>query len=287
MCTARHGAALLLSLALSACDTGAPEQLPAPSVSPTQQARDEALQQRLQMPSPGTRIIFRDGLVSVTAADVPQLALLAQLAKQAGFGLDLFHRDWSSVTLSFNEVPVETALGYILGKIPYEVSYLTNSQNESPVIERIRVGEASTEGEYRAKALAALNTKHLNAKPPLDVDVSMDQLLALSDQEKIEILAHLSPSANNLPLLLDFLKNNRDTEIRISAMAALENADSPQALDAIVEVLKDSDPQMVLAAIDSIEFAGGVEQIFALEALSQHPSPTVRKAADEAIEFLR
>lgn len=279
----RSAAALALCLWLSACDTGAPTAPPkseapsaAESAEPVQSARPPATQ---------AQVSFRNGRVSVTANDTPQLALLAQLAKQAGFGLDLFHRDWTSVTLSFSDVPLETALGYILADTPYEVLYSTHL-SEPPSIDRIRVGEAPLD-DYRAKALVALNNKEFNVAPSLDMVVSMDQIQALSDQEKIELLAYLPPSAENLPVLLDFLVNHTDTEIRISAMAALENADSPQALEAIVEVLKDPDPQMVLAAIDSIEFAGGVEQIFALEALSQHPSPSVQRAANEAIDFLR
>lgn len=283
MLALRNGIALLFCVALSACDTGESEQPPV-SITPPQ-TRDEAPTQIRVASTPDMRVLVRNGKVSITASDAPQLALLAQLAKQADFGLDLFYRDWSSVTLSFNEVPLETALGYILADTPYEVFYRSGSL--SPTIDRVRIGQAPDDEGYREKVLALANSKHFNATPSLNLDVSMDQLLALSDQEKIEVLAHLPPSANNLPLLLDFLKNNRDTEVRISAMAALENANSPEALDAIVEVLGDSDPQMVLAAIDSIEFAGSVEQIFALEPLLQHASPSIRHAASEAIEFLR
>nr|WP_298142194.1 HEAT repeat domain-containing protein [uncultured Pseudomonas sp.] len=281
----RNGIALLLCVVLSACDTGEPEQPPVQSSRP--QARDEASIQTLVKPVTDVQVMVRNGRVSITATDAPQLALLAQLAKQAGFGLDLFHRDWSSVTLSLNEVSLEKALSYILAGTSYEVFYRPGSGSQSPMIDRVRIGKAPNDEEYRAKALAIANSKHFNATPSLNLDVSMDQLLALNDQEKIEVLAHLPPSANNLPLLLDFMKNDSDAEVRISAMAALENANSPEALDAIVEVLGDPDPKMVLAAIDSIEFAGGVEQIFALEPLLQHTSPSIRRAASEAIDFLR
>lgn len=280
----RSATAFALCLSISACDTGAPTPPPTSGTLPTVESVEPA--QSVRPPATRAQVSFRNGRVSVTANDTPQLALLAQLAKQAGFGLDLFHRDWASVTLSFSNVPLETALGYILAGTPYEVLY-NSSLSGPPSVDRVRVGESPLDNEYREKALVALSNKGFNVTPLLDMAVSTDQVLALSDQEKIALLAHLPPSEQNLPVLLDFLGNYADTEVRISAMAALENADSPQALEAIVEVLKDPDPQMVLAAIDSIEFAGGVEQIFALEALSQHPSPSVQRAANEAIDFLR
>lgn len=288
----RVGVLLTLFLSLTACDIGDSVQ---PSASTEPPASSGAITAELdgaaaRSPTENRpQVRYQQGRVSITATDTPQLVLLAQLAKQAGFGLELFHRDWKSVTLSLSNVPVETALSGILADAPYQVSYRPTVSGVSRQIERVRVGigDKADPAEAQARALSAMNEKSFKVSPALDVATSMDQVLSMSDQEKVGFLAHLTPSTENLPVLVDILKNYNDAEVRIAAMASLENAEDPQALEAIIEVLADPDPQIVLAAIDSIEFAGGTEQIFVLEPLLQHPSPTVRTATSEAMDFLR
>lgn len=279
-----------LCLALSACDVGDSTQSSASTApAPAEVTTAEKVAVAAPTTNSNPQIMYRSGLVSITATDTPQLVLLAQLAKQAGFGLELFHRDWKSVTLSLSNVPVETALSGILADAPYQVSYRPTVSGVSRQIERVRVGvgDKADPAEAQARALSAMNEKSFKVSPALDVATSMDQVLSMSDQEKVGFLAHLTPSTENLPVLVDILKNYNDAEVRIAAMASLENAEDPQALEAIIEVLADPDPQIVLAAIDSIEFAGSTEQIFVLEPLLQHPSPTVRTATSEAMDFLR
>ncbi|MGH8353007.1 MAG: HEAT repeat domain-containing protein [Pseudomonas sp.] len=281
---------LALCLSLSACDAGDSEQS---SISTASAPSEVTAEDNVAVAAPAAesrpQVMYLRGQVSIIATDTPQLVLLAQLAKQAGFGLELFHRDWKSVTLSLSNVSVETALSSILADAPYQVSYRSAVNGVSRQIARVRVGtrDQTDPAKALAKALTEKNNKNFNARPSLEVATSMDQVLSMSDPVKVDFLAHLTPSAENLPVLVDILKNYKDTEVRIAAMASLENAEAPQALNAIIEVLDDPDPQIVLAAIDSIEFAGSTEQIFALEPLLQHPSPVVQIAASEAIDFLR
>lgn len=274
-----------LCLALSACDAGDATQPSASTVSaPVRATTAEKVAVAAPTIDSNPHIVYRSGRVSISASDTPQLVLLAQLAKQAGFGLELFHRDWKSVTLSLSNVSLETALRGILGDAPYQVSYRSTANAVSRQIARIRVGLGDRAAPAKTQAK---HEKSFKLSPSLDVATSMDQVLSMSDQVKVEFLSHLSPSMDNLPVLVDILKNYKDAEVRIAAMASLENAETPQALEAIIGVLTDPDPRIVLAAVDSIEFAGSTEHIFVLEPLLQHPSPAVQRAAGEAMDFLR
>ena len=51
--------------------------------------------------------------------------------------------------------------------------------------------------------------------------------------------------------------------------------------------LKDSDAEVVLEAIDALEFVGDENVLADLRRLLDHPNPEVREAAQDAIEYLQ
>lgn len=242
-------------------------------------------------------IDYQNGLVTISAIDVSQLALLGQLSEKAGFGLQINYQQWVSVSLTMSNASLESVVKAILGPVPHEIVYRADVPGPARIVQLLRIGEVpslSDSGKRAAQSMAErlkamnqskpkLGSESLEPEPP----ISKDQVLAMSDEEKIEFLPFVEPSEANLPILVDLMKNYAQPDVRIAAMASLENSDNPQAVTAIVELFADPDPKIVLAAIDSIEFAGSSSNIQSLERLLQHPSVAVQSAAREAIDFLR
>jgi HEAT repeat protein len=54
-----------------------------------------------------------------------------------------------------------------------------------------------------------------------------------------------------------------------------------------VRALSDSDPEVVLEAIDALEFVGDENVAGDLRRLSDHPNQEVREAAEDALEYLQ
>ena len=62
------------------------------------------------------------------------------------------------------------------------------------------------------------------------------------------------------------------------------NAANP---DVRILIIEDSDDQVVVEVLDSLEFAGSERDIVYIEPLLAHANPAVVQAAEEAIEYLR
>jgi hypothetical protein len=225
--------------------------------------------------STASAVIVENGLVNISAVDVSQLDLLRELAKQAGFNLQLYHQDWDTVSLTMTKASFEDVIKTILGPVPHEIHFRPDA---SGVIEYVSVGDESDEEQ------ADVSENEEDAEAEV---ISKDQVTAMSDEEKLDFLPFVEPSAENFPVLVDFMKNDTNAEVRIAAMAAVENAETPEAVKAIVDLLADADSRIVLAAIDSLEFAGSEADIKSLEPLLKHPDPEVQSAVRDAIDFLR
>ena len=75
--------------------------------------------------------------------------------------------------------------------------------------------------------------------------------------------------------------------MRISVISQLEDADEePEAIAGLVTALGDDNPEVVIEAIDAIEFVGDSSQIRDLQRYSDHPNEEVREAIADAIEYL-
>ena len=88
-------------------------------------------------------------------------------------------------------------------------------------------------------------------------------------------------------LLADALSHDPDPRVRAEAANQLGYADSIGAVRALLRALKDSDPTVVAAAVESLGFTADDSVIPDLEPLLQHPDAQVREQAKRVIEFLR
>jgi hypothetical protein len=294
------GIVFLLALQLTACGGDSADQKNTPALKPDSSVAAAAL--AVEKPKPvgadnasktNPLVQYKDGLVSVSAVDVSQRVLLVQLSKKVGFGLQLNYQQWSSVSLTMTEVPVDEVLKAILGPIPHKIFFRADVPGPARVVQGLLVGEPQDTSQLASRTANSMadRLQKMNLPRPEQVEqqepISKDQVMAMSDEEKVKFLAFVEPSEANMPVLLDMLKSYPDADVRIAVMASIENADTPQAAQAIVELFNDADPKIVLAAIDSIEFAGSEANIQSLQPLLQHPNPAVQSAAREAIDFLR
>jgi HEAT repeat protein len=99
-------------------------------------------------------------------------------------------------------------------------------------------------------------------------------------------VASLEPEAEGLQQLERALAADPDPLVRIAATEALADGDSFGAVEALLRALSDSDPSVVIAALDGLEFAADETVIPRLQPMLQHPAPEVRAKAAETIEFL-
>ncbi len=83
------------------------------------------------------------------------------------------------------------------------------------------------------------------------------------------------------------LKSDPDAEVRATIVDRLGEEVSPSTLAALVGALGDRDPEVVLRAIEVLEFEAEDWLIPELEPLLAHSDPEVREAAQDAIAFLK
>jgi len=96
----------------------------------------------------------------------------------------------------------------------------------------------------------------------------------------------IPPEDEGLEVLLVLIKSNPDPMIRAAAVAQLDDAESFVATEAAVLALQDSSPEVVLQALDTLEFIGDESVVRYIEEILDHPSENIRKTAEEAIDFL-
>jgi HEAT repeat protein len=121
-----------------------------------------------------------------------------------------------------------------------------------------------------------------------DVDYESQDLLASSSAEdRIEGLEQLDPDeAPQLRLLEELVADDPDPEVRVAAVETLADAFQHGAIPGLIRALDDPDPRVVVAAIEGVSFAGDATLIPDLVPLVGHRDPEVREAAVEAIELL-
>jgi len=83
------------------------------------------------------------------------------------------------------------------------------------------------------------------------------------------------------------LQSDPDAEVRASIVDRLGEEESAAATAAVAAALRDRDPEVVLRAIEVLEFDAGDWLIPELERLLAHPDQEVREAAEDAILYLK
>ncbi len=115
-------------------------------------------------------------------------------------------------------------------------------------------------------------------------------LEALDDPDpetRVDAVFWIDLEGGALEQLISMLESDPDAEVRASIVDRLGDEESPAATAAVTTALRDRDPEVVLRAIEVLEFDGGDWLIPELEQLRSHPDPEVREAAEDSLLYLK
>jgi len=160
------------------------------------------------------------------------------------------------------------------------------------------VNQAELKGSKRKlsdKEGIALNSKKI-FYPSIEnrdsLDAEESAYLDNSKSKKIELFVteldinKFDLEGKELDTLIEIIKTNQDPEMRSLALERLSNAESYIAIETTILALNDDSVEVVLQALDTIEFIGDESVIRYIEKLLYHHTAEVRDAAREAIDFL-
>lgn len=251
--------------------------------------------------SPSLSVDFRDGLLSIAAADVPWATLLGELQAKTGVVMRPFHRAAGSLTASFNDVTFELALKKLFGvdanfiflydaenapmrssgsgiALPSEVWVFSGGQQPSSGV-TIRMWSSGETAHERTAEDPAAGAGRLAALADLDAAVRKDAAESLGESE-----------AGNgdwaVEALSQALQSDSDLEVRKAAAAALARIGTAQALTAFRLALNDSEVEVRESAIEAISNLGGKQALVIIRDALHDPDEQVRNAARVAIEEL-
>ena len=115
-------------------------------------------------------------------------------------------------------------------------------------------------------------------------------LEALDDPDpetRVDAVFWIDLEGGALEQLVSMLESDPDAEVRASIVDRLGDEESPAATAAVTTALRDREPEVVLRAIEVLEFDGGDWLIPELERLLSHPDPEVREAAEDSLLYLK
>ena len=143
----------------------------------------------------------------------------------------------------------------------------------------LRPGEV---GDSLQRALAELADED---EPPHEEEALRDLESADAETRMRAVLA-LEAEGEGLTALIDAIESDPDPRVRAAATVGLEESEEFAAVQALVGALDDPNPEVVVEAVDSLEFAGDASVVPSLEPLLGHSDARVRKAAADAIRLL-
>ncbi len=114
----------------------------------------------------------------------------------------------------------------------------------------------------------------------------LSELDSSDPEARIDAADWIDLKGQGLERMISLLKSDPDAEVRATIVDRLGEETSPSALAALVGALRDPDPEVVLQAIEVLEFEAEEWLIPELEPLLAHFDPEVRETAEDAIEFL-
>jgi hypothetical protein len=266
----------ILLLAALACRPEEPPAQPAPPPARRAAARAPA---RVEAKEP--RVVVRrqaDGTFRVVARGAPRFHVLQELARAAG----LVTRPGAGrvasrrLELDLDGVSLEAALGAILGDVAHTLHY-------EPA------GAGSAEVSLRAVTVGApVPPPIARASAPVGEPGAAGARRSARPER-----SERPPDTSELAELTERLARDPSAEARAQAadaLAAVEGGeDAFRAADALLEALRDSDPGVVVAAVQALEDLHDVlpdpRIRRAVAALARHPDPHVREAVSSFREW--
>ena len=104
---------------------------------------------------------------------------------------------------------------------------------------------------------------------------------------RVDAAESLYPDAEGIAALAAAVTDDPEAAVRVAAAESLGHSlEDPAAVAGLLRALGDPDPEVVVAALESIEFVGDHTIIPELQFLLEHPDAEVREATLDAIDWL-
>jgi hypothetical protein len=292
--------AALLAVACSGGeDALAPGAEPAPPAAAPAPAASEATPGALDaaLPAAGEwHLAFANGVVSVDAFDAPRRPLLEALAQRAGFALEAAPGNWPPLTLRLEAQPLEIALPLLVGELEYRAEWIGGDgahrlaklvvggpRDAAALVDGValRPGEVSDSLERALKAFA-----DEDASEALSEEDALALMASEDADARLRAVLALEGEGAGLAALTSAIERDPDPRVRAAATVGLEDSEEVIAIQALLGALDDPHPEVIIEAIDSLEFAADASIVPQLQPLLSHPDPRVRQAAANAIRLL-
>jgi len=284
----------------------------APDPAATIVAESKSAPDRPIPPHGKAYVEYSDGRVTIRSDGSLQLAVLEQLAAQAGFEIIARRTQARPITLNIERASLIDAIALILDGVFYTLGYEFDEASETRILARVEIGEALENGAANLAKAAPSNGQQIRDRVPSaaqqpaararsDRGGTVSEADATEQAEQAEMLAELdSPDPETradaadwidlegeaLERMISLLESDPDPVVRATIVDRLGEEITATTLAALVNALRDPDPEVVLEAIDVLEFEAEDWLIPELEPLLAHSDPEVREAAQDAIEYL-
>jgi hypothetical protein len=252
---------------------------------------------RVRPASHTAHVEYVDGFATIHCDGAHQIAVLEQLAEQAGFAVVAGNVDGRPISLQIERATLIDAIASILDGLEYDVEYAFDEATGTQILTQVAIGDAiGFEGAAASNAGQtgdfAPGAQRDSAEPTGDVDSSeqAELLAALDDPDpeaRIDAIFWIDSDDESISRMITMLQSDPDPEVRASIVDRLGDEESPAAIVAVTSALQDSDSEVVLRAIDVLEFEAGDWLIPELERLLTHPDPEVRETAEDTITYLK
>ena len=206
--------------------------------------------------APARGVRLADGLLSVDAVEVDVAALLAEVARQAGFEFRSSMAAPDPISLRFDHLPLDKGLLQILSGQSYTLAWI--DPNAAP-------------GARRPLSLWMFGLQAAPDAPPT---------IGTTAPSPIGTPAPARPGPAEL---LAALRAGTPPEREQAAADLGQLGRGSAATQALAAALADGAARVRLAAIESLAAIGGVDAALALETALRDPAPRVREAAVDAL----
>jgi hypothetical protein len=227
-----------------------------------------------------------------------RLAVLEQLAAQAGFEIIAGRVDAQPITLQIEGAALVDAIALILDGIVYTLEYDFDEASETRVIARVKIGETLGLDTVNSAETAPTDTPRKRDSgigrtgPPSEANTAEQaELLSELDSSDPEVRADAADwidlDGEALARMISLLKSDPDANVRATIVDRLGEEISLATVAALIAAFQDPDPEVVLRAIEALEFDAEPELIPELETLLGHRDPEVSEAAQDLIDDLK
>jgi hypothetical protein len=251
------------------------------------------------LPAPGEAYVeYSDGRVTVRSNGALQLAVLEQLAAQAGFEIVAKRTETRPITLDIDRVSLVVGIASILDGFSYTVGYDFDEASGSRILTRVEIDRPLDSGALKkpdrvsSAAIRSAGEARGEREGPTGDAYATEQAELLSELDspdldaRIDAVDWIDLEGEALERLVSLLESEPDAEVRAAIVDRLGEEESPAAIAGLINALRDPDSEVVLRAIEALEFEAGPWLIPELERLLSHSDPEVREAAQDAKDFL-